>query len=98
MVALANVKPFRYKTELRQLATNMKDIKPATVSSMRSAPILLGSRRVDTDHATMVKDKDKHEKEASTYEEDSIEVVYELLRADQASRINSIDVTNTETA
>ena len=56
---------------------------------MRSAPILLGSRRVDTDHATKVKEKDKHEKEASSpgYEEDSIEVVYELLRADQVGRI-----------
>lgn len=97
-MTLANVKPSRYKAELRQLATNMKDINPTTVSSMRSAPILLGSRRVDTDHATMVKDKDKHEKEASAYEEDSTEVVYELLRASQVSRINSIDTTNTETA
>ncbi len=86
-MALADVKPFRYKAELRQLATNMKDINPATASSMRSAPILLGYRRVDTDHTTKVKDKDNHEKEASSYEEDSIEVVYELLRADQASRI-----------
>lgn len=79
---------FRYKVELRQLATNMKDIKPATVSSMRSAPILLGSRRVDTDNATKVKEKDEHEKEASSpgYEEDSVEVVYELRRADQVSR------------
>jgi len=80
---------FRYKVELRQLATNMKDISAATVSSMRSAPILLGSRRVDTDHTTKVKETDNNENEASTpgYEEDTIEVVYELLRADQVSRI-----------
>ena len=71
------------------MAANMKDISSAIVSSMRSAPILLGSRRVDTDQATKVKEKDKHEKEASApgYEEDAIEVDYELLRADQASRI-----------
>ena len=90
MIAPANVKPFRYKAELRQLATNMKDINPATVSSMRSAPILLGYRRVDTDHTTKVKDQDNHEKGAPPHEEDNIEVievVYELLRADQVSRI-----------
>lgn len=89
MIALANVEPPRYKAELRQLATNMKDINPATVSSMRSAPILLGYRRVDADHTTKVKDKDNHDKEAPSHEEDNvevIEVVYELLRADQVSR------------
>lgn len=68
----------------------MKVISSATVSSMRSAPILLGSRRVDTDQANKVKENDKHEKEASApgFEEDTIEivVVYDLLRADQASR------------
>lgn len=71
------------------MATNMKDISSATVSSMRSAPFLLGSRRVDTDQATRVKEKEKHEREASAlgYEEDTIEVVYELLRADKVSRI-----------
>jgi hypothetical protein len=81
--------PFRYKVELRQLATNMKDISSATVLSMRSAPILLGSRRVDTDQATKVKEKEKHEKEPSSlgYDEDTIEVVYELLRADQVTGI-----------
>jgi len=44
---------------------------------------------VDTDQATRVKDKEKHEREASalSHEEDTIEVVYELLRADQVSRI-----------
>lgn len=69
------------------MAANMKDISPATVSSMRSAPILLGSRRVDADQPTRVKEIDKHEREASalSYEEDTIEVVYELLRADQVS-------------
>jgi Protein of unknown function (DUF3684) len=73
------------------MAANMKDINPATVSSMRSAPILLGSRRVDTDQVAKVKGMDKHEKETSTpgYEEDTIEVVYELLRADQVGRMVS---------
>lgn len=44
---------------------------------------------MDTDQTTKVKEKDNHEKEASSpgYEEDTIEVVYELLRADQASQI-----------
>jgi hypothetical protein len=67
----------------------MKDINSATVSRMRSAPILLGSQRVDPDHATKVKENDKHEKEVSApdYEEDTVEVDYELLRADQVGRI-----------
>jgi Protein of unknown function (DUF3684) len=92
--------PTRYKAELRQVATNIKAITPTTKSSMRSAPILLGSRRVATDRVTKVKGNDKRKKEDSTpgYEEDATEIAYELLRADQASRFYLFGPTTTKIA